>query len=47
MSGSHYREGSLKTAATELAEYNLDLVAEQEVRWEKDNGEPVDNYILF
>jgi hypothetical protein len=28
-----YRAGSLKTVASELAKYNLDLVAAQEVRW--------------
>jgi exonuclease III len=30
---SLYRAGSPKTAAGELAKYNLDLVAVQEVRW--------------
>jgi hypothetical protein len=30
---SLYRAGSLKTVASELSKYNLDLVAVQEVRW--------------
>jgi len=32
---SLYRAGSLKTVVTELAKYKLDLVAVQEVRWDK------------
>jgi hypothetical protein len=32
---SLYRTGSLKTVANEMAKCNLDLVAVQEVRWDK------------
>jgi len=32
---SLYRAGSLTAAARDLARYKLDLVAVQEVRWEK------------
>jgi hypothetical protein len=30
--------GALKTVASELAEYNLDLVAVQEARWVEDGS---------
>jgi len=36
--------GSLKTAASELAKYNLDLVAVQEVRWVEGGSQPGDYY---
>jgi hypothetical protein len=36
---SLYRAGSLKTVARELGKCKLDLVGEQEVRWEKDGIE--------
>jgi exonuclease III len=39
---SLYRAGSLKTVASELAKYNLDLVAVQEVRWVKGSSHPAD-----
>ena len=32
---SLYRTGSLKAAARELVRYKLDVVGEQEVRWDK------------
>jgi hypothetical protein len=37
---SLYRVGSLKTVATELAKYNLDLVAVQEVTWVMGGSQP-------
>jgi len=42
-----YRAGSLKTVASELAKYNLDLMAVQGVRWDNDNSEPGDDYKFF
>jgi hypothetical protein len=39
-----YRAGSLKTVASELAKFNLDLVAVQEVRWENGGSQPADDY---
>jgi exonuclease III len=36
---SLYRIGLLKTVARELGKYKLDLVAVQEVRWEKGGTE--------
>jgi exonuclease III len=37
----------LKTVATELGKYKLDLVGVQEVRWEKGGTERAEDYTLF
>jgi hypothetical protein len=37
-----YRAGSLKSVASELAKYKLELVAVQEVRWYVDGSQPAD-----
>jgi exonuclease III len=42
-----YRAGSLKTAASERARYNLDLVAVQEVRWVEVGSQPAEDYTFF
>jgi exonuclease III len=42
-----YRIGSLKTVATELEKYKLDLVGVQEVRWEKGGTERAEDYTFF
>jgi hypothetical protein len=42
-----YRIGSLQTVANELANYNLDLVAVEEVGWVEDGSQPLDNYTFF
>jgi len=39
--------GSLKTVATELAKYNSDLVAIQEVKLDNGGSEADDVYIFF
>jgi len=39
------RAGLLKTVASELEKYNLDLVAVQEVRWCEGGSQPTDNFI--
>jgi endonuclease/exonuclease/phosphatase family metal-dependent hydrolase len=39
------RTGSLKTAASELAKCNSDLVAVQEVRQDNGGSQPADDYI--
>jgi hypothetical protein len=44
---SLYRAGSLKTAASELAKYKLNLMAVQEFRWDKASSELADNYKFF
>jgi exonuclease III len=44
---SMYRAGSLKTVGSELTNYNVDLVAVQEVRWENDGIEPADDHTFF
>jgi hypothetical protein len=41
------RSGSLKTVASELGKCNLDLVAVQEARWDKDGSQPADICIFF
>jgi len=41
---SRFRAGSLKTVASELAKYNLDLVAVQEVRWVEGSSRPAEDY---
>jgi exonuclease III len=42
-----YRIGSLKTVARELGKYKVDLVALQEVRWEKGGTERAEDYTFF
>jgi exonuclease III len=44
---SLYRHGSLKTVSGELAKYKLDLVGEQEVRWDKGGNKPAGDYTFF
>jgi hypothetical protein len=44
---SLYRAGSMKIAASELAKYNLDLVAVQEVRWVEGNGQSREGYTFL
>jgi hypothetical protein len=39
--------GSLKTAASKLAKYNLDLVAVQDVRWVKGGSQPAERLYIF
>jgi hypothetical protein len=43
---SLFKSGSFKTAG-ELTKYNLDLMAVQEVRWEKGGSEPLDYYTFL
>jgi exonuclease III len=42
-----YRSGSLKTVSGELANYKLDLVGVQEVRWDKGGTVPAGDYTFF
>jgi hypothetical protein len=44
---SLYSSGSLKTVASEMAKYNLDLAAVQDVRWVEGGNHPTDDYTLF
>jgi exonuclease III len=44
---SLYRAGSLKTIASELAKYNLDLVAVQEVTFIDSGSQAADDYTFF
>jgi exonuclease III len=44
---SLYWIGSLKTVAGELGKYKVDLVAVQEVRWEKGGTERAEDYTFF
>jgi hypothetical protein len=44
---SMYRAGSLAAAARELARYKLDLVGEQEVRWDKEGSVKAGDYGFF
>jgi hypothetical protein len=37
---SMYRAGSLRAVAEEISKYKLDLVGEQEVRWDGGGTEP-------
>jgi hypothetical protein len=39
--------GSLTTAARETAKYVLNLVGAQEVRWDRCDIEPADDYTFF
>jgi exonuclease III len=41
------RAGSLDTVASELAKYEVDLVAVQEVKWVEYGSQPVDGYTVF
>jgi hypothetical protein len=41
------RAGSLKTVVSELTNCNLDLVAVQEVRWDKGSSQSADNSTFF
>jgi hypothetical protein len=41
------RGDSLKTAASKLAKYKLDLVAVHEARWDSGGIEPADNYTFL
>jgi hypothetical protein len=43
---SLYGSGSLTTTAREVARYKLDLVGEQEVRWDKGGTERAGDYIF-
>jgi hypothetical protein len=42
-----YRAGSLMTVSRELARYKLDLVGEQEVRWEDGGTKPAGRIHIF
>jgi hypothetical protein len=44
---SLYRAGSLMAVSRELDRYKLDLVGEQEVRWEGTGTEPAGEYTFF
>jgi exonuclease III len=44
---SHYRVHSVKAVARQLARYNLDLVAVQEVRWAEGGSQPADDQTFF
>jgi hypothetical protein len=42
-----YRAGSLRAVAEELSIYKLDLLAVQEVRWDRGGTEPAVQYTYF
>jgi hypothetical protein len=44
---SLYRVGAIKSVVGELEKYELDLVGVQEVRWEGEGYQTVDNYTFF
>jgi hypothetical protein len=44
---SLYGAGSMKTAASELAKCDLDVVAPQDVRWDEGGSQPADGYTHF
>jgi hypothetical protein len=44
---SPYRAGSFVRVASEIAKYDLDPVAVQEVRWLEDGSQPADEYTFF
>jgi exonuclease III len=44
---SMYRSRSLTTVARELAEYELDLVGVQEIRWDKEGTVRAGEYTFF
>jgi hypothetical protein len=41
---SLYRAGSLKTVASKLMKYNLDIVTVQEVRWDEGGSQPTNTF---
>jgi exonuclease III len=45
--GSLYRAGSVMTVAKEVSKYKLDLVAVQEIRWDRGGTEPTGQYPFF
>jgi hypothetical protein len=45
--GNLCRTGSLKTAASEILTYTLDVLAVREVRCEKGGSQTKDDYIFF
>jgi hypothetical protein len=42
-----YRAGSLRVVGEEISKYKLDLVVEQEVRWDGGGTEPAGEYTFF
>jgi hypothetical protein len=44
---SRYRAGSLVTVAGEISKQKSDIVGVQEVRWDRDHTEPVDELLFF
>jgi hypothetical protein len=42
-----YRADSLMTVAKEISKYKLDLVGEQEVRWDRGDTEEASEYTFF
>jgi exonuclease III len=44
---SLYRAGAIKSVVGELEKYKFDLVGVQEVRWEGEGYQTVDNYTFF
>jgi hypothetical protein len=42
-----YRTSSLKTVASELTKYNLDLVTIQQLRWVEGGTQPAPDYTFF
>jgi exonuclease III len=44
---SLYRIGAIKSVVGELEKYKLDLVGVQEVRWEGEGYQTIDNYTFF
>jgi exonuclease III len=44
---SLYRAGAIKSVVGELEKYKLDLVGVQEVRWEEEGYQTVDNYTFL
>jgi hypothetical protein len=42
-----YKAGSLMTVANEISKYKLDLMAVQEVRWDRGGTEPAGEYTFF
>jgi hypothetical protein len=42
-----YRSSSLMTVASEISKYKLALVGVQEVRWDRGDTEPADEYTFF
>jgi hypothetical protein len=42
-----HRADCLDTVASELAKYNLDLMAAQEIRWDKGGSQAADDYTFL